>query len=375
VDRHNDLKEIMADTELTGGSLRNAFASFYFKFMGTKSCSNTTAAAATIMHASTIDEGTDRLVRKALIAGIGLDHQRVEDLAKSIAMTGSIGHRVASHDEMEQLSNDQWIGLLKLVMELVCFDINKAKSFERANGKLKQCKLSNFKKPSEAIAQFTSLYTNARNIHGKEYMTAYERFTLLTTKLPEGVEIEVQEYLATRKGINILEMEWNDADDIVNDAWGIYERRPDGHYKHRSSRLDDTKEQEGQKLSAHLSQMEQPTKDKIIKCTRHNEDGTKCNATFTFTVDEQQAYQARNHSDPRSCAKHRKSAGYNANGGPCRKFMAGVCENGDQCPYSHIKASESREIVPMPASHHMSDNKAISFEEEIDSDDSQYQGW
>ena len=65
------------------------------------------------MHASTIGEGTDRLVRKALIAGIGLDHQRVEDLAKSITTTESIG-RVASHDNTEQLSNDQWIDLLNL---------------------------------------------------------------------------------------------------------------------------------------------------------------------------------------------------------------------------------------------------------------------
>ena len=180
-------------------------------------------------------------------------------------MTGSIGHRVASHDDMEQLSNDQWIGLLKLVVELVCFDINKAKSFEKASGKLKQCKLSNFKKPSEAIAHFTSLYTNARNIHGKEYMTAYERFTLLTTKLPAEVEIEIQEYLATHKGINILEMEWSDADDIINDAWGIYERRPE-YNKYRISQLDDTEKQERQKLSAHPSQMEQGTVSKHFNC-------------------------------------------------------------------------------------------------------------
>ena len=96
---------------------------------------------------------------------------------------------------------------------------------------------------------------------------AYERFTLLNTKLPEGVEIEIQEYLATRKGINILEMEWNDADDIINDAWVVYERRPDGYYKYQIPQLDDTKEQKEQKLSAHPSQMEQPTKDKVIKCT------------------------------------------------------------------------------------------------------------
>ena len=80
------------------------------------------------------------------------------------------------------------------MVELVCFDINKAKSFEKASGKLKQCNSSNFKKPPEANTQFTSLYTNARNIRGKECMMAYERFTLLTTKLPTEVEIEAQEF-------------------------------------------------------------------------------------------------------------------------------------------------------------------------------------
>ena len=177
-------------------------------------------------------------------------------------------------------------------------------------------------------------------------MTAYERFTLLTTKMPAEVEIEIQEYIATHKDINILEMEWDDADDIINDAWGTYERRPAGHYRYRIPQLDDTGKQEKQKLSAHPGQMEQPAEGKEIKCIRYNEDGTKCNATFIFTVDEQQAYKARDHSEPRSCAKHRKSAGYNANNGPCRKFMAGMCENGDQCPCSNSKASESREIAP-----------------------------
>ena len=60
--------------------------------------------------------------------------------------------------------------------------------------------------------------------------------------------------------------------------------------KYRISQLDDTEKQQRQKISAHPSQMEQPAEDEIIRCTRYNEDGTKCNATFTFTVDEQQAY-------------------------------------------------------------------------------------
>ena len=122
-------------------------------------------------------------------------------------------------------------------------------------------------------------------------------------------------------------MEWSEAEDIINDAWGTCEHRTAGYYKGRIP-------QQERKPSAHPGQMEQPmeqpTRDREIKCTRYNEDGT--NATFTFTVDEQQAYQARNHSDPKSCAKHRKSAGYrdDANNGPCRKFMARTCENGDQ---------------------------------------------
>ena len=127
--------------------------------MGTKACSNTTAAAATIMHASNISNGSDRLVRKALLAGIGLSSQRTDELAQSASLTGSVGHRVASHSDLHNMANHQWIRFLKIVVELMCFDINRAKSFEVAKDKLEQCKLSNFKKPSEAIAQFTSFYT------------------------------------------------------------------------------------------------------------------------------------------------------------------------------------------------------------------------
>ena len=374
MERHSDLKTMMTDNELTGGSLRNSFAAFYFKFMGTKACSRDTAAAATIIHAANISDGSDRLVRKALLAGIGLSNRRADKLAHSASLTGSVGHRTASHSDLQNMTNSQWIGLLKIVVELMCFDINRAKSFEIAKSKLGQCKLSNFTKPSEAIAQFSSLYTDARNIQGKEFMTPYDRFALLITKLPTEVEIEIQDHLAIHKEIDILSMEWSEADDIITNAWGTYERRPTGYYKHRISQLGDTGKQVMQP-SAHPGQMEQPAQDREIKCTRNNEDGTKCDATFTFTVEEQQAYKARSHSDPKSCAKHRKSAGYNANGGLCRKFMAGTCENGDQCPYSHTKVSESRELVPVPASHHASDNKAVSFENEVDSDDSQYEGW
>ena len=87
MDRHDDLRIMMTDNELTGGSLRKAFSMFYFKFMGTKACSNNTAAAATIMHASDISSGSDRLVRKALLAGIGLSSQRTDELAQSASLT------------------------------------------------------------------------------------------------------------------------------------------------------------------------------------------------------------------------------------------------------------------------------------------------
>ena len=93
------------------------------------------------------------------------------------------------------------------MVELLCFDINRAKSFEIAKSKLGQCKLSNFTKPSEAIAQFTSLYTDARNIQEKEFMTPYDRFALLITKLPAEVKIEIQDHLAIHKEMDILSMD------------------------------------------------------------------------------------------------------------------------------------------------------------------------
>ena len=112
MDRHDHLRIMMTDNELTGGSLRKAFSMFYFKFMGTKACSNNTAAAATIMHAFNISSGSDRLVRKALLAGIGLSSQRTDELAQSASLTESVGHRVASHSDLQNMANHQWIGLL-----------------------------------------------------------------------------------------------------------------------------------------------------------------------------------------------------------------------------------------------------------------------
>ena len=158
----------MTDEGLTGGYLRKGFAAFYFKFVGTKACSKTTAPAATIVHASNVSDGSDRLVQKALLAGIELDSQRTDKLAQSACFTGSVGHRAASHSGLQSMANHQWIGLLKIVVEVMCFDINRARSFEAAKDKLEQCKLSNFTKPSEAMAQFTLLYTNARDIQGKD---------------------------------------------------------------------------------------------------------------------------------------------------------------------------------------------------------------
>ena len=97
-DRHDDLRIMTTDNELTGGSLRNAFSAFYFKFMGTKACSKSTTAATTIMLASNMSSGSDRLVRKALLAGIGLSSQRTNELAQSASLAGSgVSHRTVTY--------------------------------------------------------------------------------------------------------------------------------------------------------------------------------------------------------------------------------------------------------------------------------------
>ena len=158
VGMHDDIKDMLTDLNASGETLRKDFSRFYHAFMGTKDCSPETAAAATMLHASHISLGSKLRISQALLAGIGLNEDDMEKQAAITANTGRLPDRTASLQQMQALKNGDWMGLLGLAVEAMCFDENKPKSFEQKRLELHRADLSAFNRCSEALAHIMQLH-------------------------------------------------------------------------------------------------------------------------------------------------------------------------------------------------------------------------
>jgi hypothetical protein len=127
VDRHDDLKSLLHDTDLSGEALRNEIADFFFSFQGIKDCSTHTAAAATMLHASLASEGFNLHIRQSLIAGIGLNCTDKEKIAGLAASTGRLNPHQLPYSQLESLKNEEWTGLLSIAVAVLCLTLTKNK--------------------------------------------------------------------------------------------------------------------------------------------------------------------------------------------------------------------------------------------------------
>ena len=150
----------MISHTLSEEPLRKALAGFFFSFQGIKGCSIHIAAAATMVHAAASSQGYSLQVRdrQSLIVGIGLTSKEKEDIASNsaAAATGKLPVRLLLYSQLEELRNDEWTGLLSIVVALLCFDPNREQQFEKARTALKEARLDNFTKASEDLAHVRS---------------------------------------------------------------------------------------------------------------------------------------------------------------------------------------------------------------------------
>ena len=362
---HDDLKALVANPDEPGDNLRKEFANFYFSFMGLKDCSPDTAAAITMLHASKASQGFKLRINQALQASIGLDQDQIQTQANAIATTGRLPDRVASTKELDLITNGDWMGLLCVTVELLCFDANKPQTFERKRQELLTADLQQFSRCSEALAHILQLYQSATTAYGSEFVTMYDLLQLIISKLKCEIQYEINEVIATDKTLDLIGMDWRMIDNLVTDAWGTVSRRPAAYY----DRLNLTDNHHVQTPATHtaapftshsaITEATAITGDKTLQCQRRNDDGPVCNADFVWSAEEQMLHKRLGYSNTlKSCPKHKQPPRTYA-GSPgcsgdatkcsrafvekCRLFQAGKCGFGDRCKFSHVEGEGHKE--------------------------------
>ena len=191
VSLHDDLKSTLANSDNSGETLRKEFAQFYHSFMGTKECSPEVAAAVTLLHASHSSQRFKLRISQALQAGIGLNEAEMEEQAAIAAKTGQLTDRKATHTQAQALDNGDWMGLLGLAVEYMCFASNKSQSFDEKRMALITADLAPFNRCSEALAHMLKLHQAAVTAFGSDFIPMYNMLTLIKKKLQLPVQYAV----------------------------------------------------------------------------------------------------------------------------------------------------------------------------------------
>jgi hypothetical protein len=227
---HNDLNSMLSDPNAPGETLRQEFSKFFFTFQELKGCTTQTAVAATMYQASRASKGSHLRVNQSLLAGIGSSGAEIEEMSSRAEATGKLSRREASLEDIRNMSNGDWIGLLGLSVAIMCYDENKEASFEIKRQELLIADLSSFNRCSEALAHILQLLQAATTAYGSPFMTNYDLFNLVKRKMNVKVQHEINDITATWKDLDLRKIEWYDIEELISDAWGTASRRPMSYY-------------------------------------------------------------------------------------------------------------------------------------------------
>jgi hypothetical protein len=356
--KHRDLADIISD-ESTAMKLRHEIGRYFFSFSSRKGCSPEEASAVTIIHLTTVSKQLDLICRESLLEGIGLTEEETLALANTAAETGSRSGRRTTINQVDRLNKGQWVGILRICVEMACFDANKSKTFKMYQTLYLNIDYSQDSNHIEILASETSLYDPCTLSFGGDFITTYQRFTYLLEKLKTShkeMANQLTDLIAKETSIDLLTMEWSKVGSLLQQAFARQERLDELNGTNTESDEEDGGKPAVHAMSANgrptecpyfkkgscrkgdLCNMSHDTaaraaktksnfKEKTLTC---KEEG--CGEKFKFSVEEQLSFHNRGHStDPSKCPKHRSKPF-----GHCDAFKdTGTCKFGDACRFIH----------------------------------------
>ena len=356
--KHRDLADIISD-ESTAMKLRHEIGRYFFSFSSRKGCSPEEASAVTIIHLTTVSKQLDLICRESLLEGIGLTEEETLALANTAAETGSRSGRRTTINQVDRLNKGQWVGILRICVEMACFDANKSKTFKMYQTLYLNIDYSQDNNHIEILASETSLYDPCTLSFGGDFITTYQRFTYLLEKLKTShkeMANQLTDLIAKETSIDLLTMEWSKVGSLLQQAFARQERLDELNGTNTESDEEDGGKPAVHAMSANgrptecpyfkkgscrkgdLCNMSHDTaaraaktkgdfKEKTLTC---KEEG--CGEKFKFSVEEQLSFHNRGHStDPSKCPKHRSKPF-----GHCDAFKdTGTCKFGDACRFIH----------------------------------------
>ena len=377
-EKHKTLRDILRP-ELCSQDLKKGIGDYFFAFGTRNECSDETdraAAVATIMAISELSPANKILVQKALLYGVGLEQEQLQQAAFDVENGKQLGDRSA---HVHDLDNVNMMGLLELITAVVCHSDSEAggailairnlfkidfsectriidalaierRRWESAYRELGEAPLANFIRVDNFVSNISVCEQFQTTVQEFEFITAHRQEVKLSRIKEWGTVERLFVEAAVVAGRN--ETHCRDIDDDssigsggsddhllsahfsgvpISKHTGRELRPVFGGTRHRSTGNKEEDQhwkkraEDCQKTAAKIEEIEADGKDITINCKG-------CKKEFVHTVEQQVTFASRGWENlPGQCATCKE----NKEPQSCFDFANGKCWRGDSCKFIH----------------------------------------
>jgi len=385
------VKALMEKFEVfaAGSSLAFALQQFVGAFRALKRSRVQTSKMISVLALQALSTGIDTKVRAAVVESVSITYETrvsaISDVKKSgdgIAQNSELAGFDMRHmpgivelfkTESDEEKKKIWSSVCDYVIEKICFSGEKMLKLDLAKANIAMFDGSEAMDYDLFIAESENLFAIAESWYGKQLLDDYHMQEWYQKKCPIRVKAEYDVYVAHEE-IDELNMTMNEFKNNLKKMWKRAWKKGSIGESPLNQTLD---------VPRALTNVNQNVLG--VKTGNHHEDSQLkdlelqcrvCNETFKFTVQEQETHvrlgfdnrptKCPKHRPPKLCFKWRddgecpfgencdfdhpveakgKGSEYDKLAGkqkryPCRFFEAGRCQQGDKCPFIHVKEDE-----------------------------------